>query len=246
VSGFDTTFAQIAEVEGWLSEAQARRLWDAASAVAPGGQVVEIGSFRGRSTAILASAAGLGVTVVAVDPHAGGDRGPQEIADDAELGHRDNAAFNANLDRAGVRERVRHVRLPSDEAHADVPGPIDMLYVDGAHRYRPASRDIAGWGARVTPDGVMLIHDSFNAIGVMLAQLRLLLLSPHWRYAGRTGSLAEYRRARLAPGARCVNAARQLAGVPYFARNMAIKVLIVARLGFLTRLLGHDGSGWPY
>ena len=44
-----------------------------------GEQIVEIGSFRGRSTIVLASGAPDGVAVVAIDPHAGNDRGPQEI-----------------------------------------------------------------------------------------------------------------------------------------------------------------------
>ena len=65
------------DVEGWLTEAQAARLDGCARAVPPGGRIVEIGSFRGRSTIVLARAAAAGVEVVAVDPHLGSDRGPQ-------------------------------------------------------------------------------------------------------------------------------------------------------------------------
>ena len=42
------------------------------------GTIVEIGSFQGRSTIVLASAAPSGVEIIAIDPHAGNDRGPQE------------------------------------------------------------------------------------------------------------------------------------------------------------------------
>jgi hypothetical protein len=42
------------------------------------------------------------------------------------------------------------------------------------------------------------------------------------------------------------NVGRQLADLPWFARNLVIKVLIVAKLGPLTRLLGHREGGWPY
>ena len=79
--------------EGWLTDAQARRLADA-GARAAGGTVVEIGSFRGRSTIVLARAAG---SVVSIDPHAGSDRGPQEIAADASRGADDHSTFLANL-----------------------------------------------------------------------------------------------------------------------------------------------------
>ena len=37
--------------------------------------------------------------VVAIDPHGGGDRGPQEITPDAERGNEDNQVFRANLER---------------------------------------------------------------------------------------------------------------------------------------------------
>jgi predicted O-methyltransferase YrrM len=235
----------IAGVEGWLTDDQVRRLWMAAAGVRGPGRIVEIGSFRGRSTIVLASAARDGIEVIAIDPHGGGDRGPQEITPDAARGDEDFSAFEANLARAGVRERVRHIRAPSQQALSELAGNADMLYIDGAHRYRPASADIARWGERVPAGGTMLIHDAFNAIGVMLAQVRLLLLSSSWRYQGRSGSLAEYRREPLRGAALARNALRQLAGVPYFVRNMAAKVLLVARLGRLTRLLGHRG-GWPY
>ena len=89
------------------------------------------------------------------------------------------------------------------------------------------------------------MHDAFNAIGVTLAQLRLLLLSPTWRYQGRERSLARYRRTRLDLRARARNALLQLGGLPYFVRNLVVKVLIVARLRPLAALLGCR-EDWPY
>ena len=58
--------------------------------------------------------------------------------------------------------------------------------------------------------------------------------------------MTEYRRERLAPKARVANAVHQALELPWFARNVLIKVLITARLGSVTRLLGHDPSTWPY
>jgi predicted O-methyltransferase YrrM len=244
---FDETFAAVADVEGWMTPAQARRLWDASGRVPAGGTIVEIGSFRGRSTIVLARAADDGVTVVAIDPHAGNDRGPQEIEGFVDEAEQDNATFEANLTAAGVRDRVRHLRMFSDAAHDDVEGDIELLYVDGAHRYRPALTDIQDWGRRITPGGTLLIHDSFSSIGVTGAIARALFFTGDFRYVGRSESMTEYRHEPVAGTKRATNAGRQIAQLPWFARNVAIKVLITAKLGKYTRLLGHpDPSVWPY
>lgn len=237
---------RVEAVEGWMTDAQAARLHDAARSVPAGGRIVEIGSFRGRSTIVLASSAVEGVEVVAIDPHAGNDRGPQEFEGFEAQAADDNEVFKANLARAGVADRVRHVREFSDSAHHAVDGDIDVLYIDGAHRYGPAHADIVGWGARVVPGGRMLIHDSFSSIGVTLAILTALVGRPSWRYVGRSGSLTEYRRASLGPVGTLSSALRQLAQLGWFARNVVIKVLILARLGRLTRLLGHRQPTWPF
>lgn len=241
---FEQALRTAKDVEGWMTDGQLRRLWDTASAVPPGGRVVEIGSFRGRSTIVLARAAPPDATVVAIDPHAGGDRGPGEIGAEASRGERDRALFVANLAAAGVADRVEHVRLPSREAHSSSGGEIDLLHVDGAHRYRPAREDIADWGARVKRGGRMLIHDSFSSVGVTGAQLRLLVFSSRWRYVGRTGTLAEYRREDVDRAGRMRNVVRQLAQLPWFGRNLIVKVLLTLRLRRAARLFGAEG--WPY
>ena len=231
-------------VAGWMSDDQAGRLWERAAAVPDGGAVVEIGSYRGRSVIVLATAAPAGAEVVAIDPHAGDHRGPREIRGTPALGEADHRAFLENLRRAGVDGRIRHVRRPSQDALGEVDGAVDLLYVDGAHRYAPARADLARWGARVAPGGTMLVHDAFSAVGVTLALARTTFWSTEWRYAGRARSLAEYRREALDPRARRRNLRRQLAQLPWFARNLAIKVALTLRLRPVARRLGSEE--WPY
>ena len=107
---FAAAWEAACDVEGWLTEAQARRLFAAAARCRPAGGIVEIGSFRGRSAIVLARGARPDVEVVCIDPHAGSDRGPREIAAQPALGEADLAAFPRNLERAGVSDRVRHLR----------------------------------------------------------------------------------------------------------------------------------------
>jgi predicted O-methyltransferase YrrM len=247
-ASFEDVLGTLHGVEGWLSDDQARLLWDRAREVPEGGRIVEIGSYRGRSAIVLARAAREGVDVVAIDPHAGNDRGPQQIHGSSEEGDADNRAFRANLERAGVAGAVRHVRRPSGEALAELDGGVDLLYVDGAHRFAPAREDIVRWGERIRAGGSLLIHDSFSSIGVTAALLTTLVPGGEFAYAGRARSLAEYRRAAavLPARERVLSAARQLAQLPWFARNVLIKLALVIGARPLARALGHDSPEWPY
>ena len=243
-----TTFARVwdtvADVDGWMTEGQGQALFDASAGCPPGGTIVEIGSYRGRSTIVLASACPPGARVYAIDPHAGNDRGPGEIEGFEAEASRDHEAFVRNLAAAGVDGRVNHLRMFSSDALAEIPGDIDVLYVDGAHRYGPARSDLRRYGARVRDGGTMLIHDSFSSIGVTGAICRELLLGSRWRYEGRVRSLAVY---RAAPDlGRADNAARQLAQLPWFVKNVLLKVLLTAGLGAALRRLGRDAPEWPY
>ncbi|MEO5901927.1 MAG: class I SAM-dependent methyltransferase [Ilumatobacteraceae bacterium] len=241
------TLVAVRDVEGWMTPDQAAELYRAAAATHVGDRIVEIGSFRGRSTIVLASAAPAGVEIVAIDPHAGNDRGPQQLDGFAAEADDDHDAFTANLAAAGVGSRVRHVRAFSALAHGAVDGGINVLYIDGAHRYAPALADIRSWGRRVTPGGTMLIHDSFSSVGVTLAIGRELLLGRRWRYAGRARSLAVYHADLDGTWAsRVANAGRQLGSLPWFVKNLLVKVLLTLRLGgLLQRVAGHRPE-WPY
>jgi hypothetical protein len=242
---FTEVFTSLRDVEGWMTKYQARRLWDRATPLAPGSRIVEIGSYHGRSAIVLASAATDGVEVVAIDPHGGNDRGPQQYEGEFEHGQRDHETFVANLTEAGVIDRIRHVRKPSQDATDDIPGLIELVYIDGAHRYHPAKADIERWGAKVAPGGTLLIHDTFSSVGVTLALGATLLTGPSFRYIGRSGTMAEYRREDLDLADRVANGFRQLLELPYFARNVLFKLLILAKLRPLTKLLGGTGE-WPY
>jgi len=80
----------------------------------------------------------------------------------------------------------------------------------------------------------MLVHDAWSSIGVTLALLTTTVFARRWRYVGRAGSLAEFVR-EDADGPR--NALRQLRELPWFARNVVVKALILAHL---------RRGPWPY
>ena len=84
----------------------------------------------------------------------------------------------------------------------------------------------------------MLIHDSFSSIGVTLAILRSLVFGGRFRYVGRARSMTIYRAdLRAHPVQRLRNAGRQLAQLPWFVKNVALKVLISLKI---------VTAEWPY
>lgn len=243
----DEVLAVVRDIDGWLSTDQAARLYAAAAATGSSDQIVEIGSFRGRSTIVLASAAPDDVAIIAIDPHAGNDRGPNEISGFESQAVVDHEAFNANLAAAGVAGRVRHIREFSGLAHEAVTGSIAVLFIDGAHRFAPARADIHRWGSRVERGGTMLIHDSFSSVGVTLAIARELMFGGRFRYIGRCRSLAEYRAdLGTTARARAVNAIRQIAQLPWFVKNLCVKMVLTVRLGRQVKRVTGRMPEWPY
>jgi predicted O-methyltransferase YrrM len=224
---FAATWAAASTISGWLTEAQARVLWQTVTAAAPGSLVVEIGSHQGRSTAVLAAAAQLRDSrVVAIDPFVAGAKFG---------GAKTREKFERHLTALGLRERVELMTQRSTRVRRTWTRPICVLYIDGKHDYWTASDDLR-WRAAVQPGGAVLVHDAFSSIGVTLALLAHVLPSRDLRYLGRTGSLARFKKAPPTPHDR-IRILRQLA---WFARNVAVKIAFRFR-----RIFGHSAPD-PY
>ena len=92
----------------------------------------------------------------------------------------------------------------------------------------------------------MLIHDSFSSIGVTIAILRHLAFGSRWRYVGRSRSMTIYRADLSGVGARAKNALRQLAQLPWFLKNLGLKVVLSLGVGKVSRHFDRDVPEWPY
>jgi hypothetical protein len=231
--GFRAAWSLADEIPGWLKEDQARMLFEETRRLPPGGHVLEIGSHQGRSTVVLGKAVErLGGRVTCVDPFVEGR---------LFGGTPTRVKFERNIEKAGVDHLVDLVPDYSTRLRPGWTQPFDLLYIDGKHDYWTVTDDLR-WARRLPEGGAVLVHDSFSSIGVTLGLLAHVLPSRELRYEGRSDSMALFRRAR--PSRR--DRLRMAREVPWWLRNVLVKVLLRLRLRRLARMLGHDSPYDPY
>jgi hypothetical protein len=164
---------KIDSVYGWLSEVEAKRLFDLTSN--PEGvdePVVELGAFMGRSTAALAYGLlerGSDSLVISVDTWIGTKGADEEslhenimrghgVTDMFEL-HRKNMKA-LNLDPWTRRIRGTTAAYGSEWAREWDVFPR-VLFIDADHRYEGVSADFRAWAPLVIVGGYAAFHDSW-------------------------------------------------------------------------------------
>lgn len=156
-------------------------------------------------------------------------------------GQSTRTTFEGNVAAAGLGEVVELHPEFSRALRPRWDQPLDLVYIDGKHDYWTV-RDDLRWGEHLPRGGELLVHDSYSSIGVTLGLIISVLLASDWVYVERTGSLALFRRDQPSTKDRV----RVLGELPWFVRNVGIKVLLRLRLRRVARAVGHDGDYDPY
>jgi methyltransferase family protein len=228
MKSFGEAWASVADVNGWLTEDQARMLYEAAARVSTGA-IVEIGSHHGRSTVILASAKQHDATVVAVDPYDAPRWGGGQSALET---------FWANLTRKGVQEDVTLIQDYGSRAGEAWEGAqVGALFVDGAHDYESVLADLKAWAPHLASDATVLMHDGYLTLGVTRAAFKQMFLSSDFLFTGHSRSLIRFERRA---GSSAISRARMIARLPWLGRNLAVKLARREEWRVLARWLGSE------
>ena len=179
-------------VPGMISEEEGLFLYNLASKCTKGA-IVEIGSSSGRSTICLAkgSKSGGNMTVYAVDPHNGGGTTPDPMWWDGNhdgipdpkyyINQGDSLPqFKENL----FVHRVDDIVAPMVDYSELIYKkgwirPIELLFIDGEHRYNYVKMDVEMWGKHLISGGIILIHDS-SCSGVRRVIDELVIHNPRF------------------------------------------------------------------
>jgi predicted O-methyltransferase YrrM len=139
-------------VEGFISYEELELLHSLAAAVPPGSSIVEIGSYRARSTCALGlGAKAAGAVVYAIDHH------PTYEAGGTGYSMADNQAYYGNLATYGVGDVVRTINLPANIVWNIWLDDIALLFIDGDHSYYQVHRDFNLWSMFTH---TVILHDT--------------------------------------------------------------------------------------
>ncbi len=142
---------------GWSSEPTVGRFLARLTVARKARVVLELGCFVGWATAHIATALSRHVPDGRIHYL---DHNPRYLS-----------AATANLRRLGLDGLgVPHLGLSTDpRIQQSLPAKADIIFIDTSHDYEPTLQEIDHFGARLTPGGCLVLHDSLSAAGVRRA-----------------------------------------------------------------------------
>ncbi|MGA5419072.1 class I SAM-dependent methyltransferase [Streptomyces lavendulocolor] len=164
------TLAAFEAAKGFMPVREGLALYAAAAEAGKLGlPLLEVGTYCGRSTILLADAArAAGTVAVTVDHHRGSEEqqpgweyhDPSVV--DPEVGLMDTLpTFRRTLHRAGLEEHVVAVVGRSPQVARVWAGELGLVFIDGGHTDEHATADYEGWAPRVAEGGLLVVHDVF-------------------------------------------------------------------------------------
>lgn len=162
----DRTRAEAAR--GFMPMDEGVALWEAAMG-APGGPLLEVGSYCGKSAVYLGAAArDRDEILFCVDHHRGSEENqvgwewhePDLV--DPSIGKMDTLpVFRRTVHDAGLEDVVVAVVGDGPRIARAWGTPLAFLFIDGGHGEAPARLDFELWTPHVADGGLLVIHDVF-------------------------------------------------------------------------------------
>lgn len=160
----------IDEIKGFLDPEEGMRLYDVACEAAKMGPLLEIGSYCGKSSVYLGSAAKTHNSVLfTIDHHRGSEEQQfgegyfdPELYDEKEKKVDTFPHLRKTLERAGLEDTVVPMVSTSHVIARVWSTPLSLVFIDGGHTYRAAFNDYSCWARHIMPGGFLVVHDIFK------------------------------------------------------------------------------------
>jgi hypothetical protein len=150
--------SEVQSIDGYLSRLEAISLFSVAHKLPRNSNIVEIGSWKGKSTYCLSKGLRQG-TVYAIDPfNAEGDP-------DSEASYEKNQGiiplldqFQNNMKRLDVFDKIVTLQGYSSDFIGKIPD-ISLLFIDGDHSINACKFDYENFSPNIICGGYLLFHD---------------------------------------------------------------------------------------
>jgi predicted O-methyltransferase YrrM len=182
----DALYRRLCAVPGLTSDRKCELLFFLASTMQTPAVILEIGSYKGKSTAWLAEAARRNSRrMVTIDPH---------MADSLQT-------FLGVVKEFEIEEVATIHRTLSHEIGEKWTDPIGFLWVDGSHEYAGVRQDVIDFAPHVVPGAYVVFDDANNPKlpGVRQAIQETIARDPAFAFVGQLRQLGVFR--KIAPPA---------------------------------------------
>lgn len=155
LNAFDNRFINnFKEVDGFLTDIQIYILY--LMFVDFCGTIVEIGSFKGKSSVIIGSAIrGNPARMFCVDHFNGSPEHKDSLGGQSTF-----EEFKNNIIKYGLTDYISVIKTDSIEASKCFEdNAVDCVFIDGLHTYEGVSEDILCWTPKLKSDGILFGHD---------------------------------------------------------------------------------------
>lgn len=144
-------------IPGFLLQTEGKLLYEVAKKCPANADIVEIGSWHGRSTVWLyfGSKSGNNAKILAVDPHTGSPELIKQFGKQSSLG-----SFKSNPKQVGAEKLVTPPVMTSKQAAPKVDKPVGVIFIDGNHSYQSVKQDFDLWFPKLINYGAILLHDT--------------------------------------------------------------------------------------
>ena len=178
--------ASIDQVSGFLSYSQGSILYSLAAYGPATGEIVEIGSFMGRSSIWLARGSRFTgrEKLTAIDPHTGSAEHQEggEYANRMPESGSTFETFQKNIFDFQVEDWIEPLVTTSAEAVKSWCKPIRLLFIDGDHEYEAVRQDFLSWEPHLVKDAIIVFHDVYcNGSGPQRVVIEFIQSSPKFQ-----------------------------------------------------------------
>lgn len=150
--------SSVLKIDGWLSEIVINKFISIIKTLPENSNILEIGSWKGKSTTLFALASSQESKVYAIDPFSGSQEHHHIFGQEIDT----YADFQRNIELNKIENKVIVLKGTTNDFKDSMTVKninFDFVFIDGSHNYQDVLLDFQIWFPRVKTNGWIAFHD---------------------------------------------------------------------------------------